>query len=99
MKVGQTSVIYFLSTLLSSAIGFIATIYIARLIGADGYGIYALALAVLAWLRVAGDIGVSTAVTKRMSESEDPNQYFAAGALILAVVFTVTSLVVLLLED
>ncbi len=98
MKVGQTSIIFFLSKLASSVVGFVATIYIARVIGADGYGIYSLALAVLAWMAIAARIGLSSAIIKRLSEAEDPDAYITSGALMIAVVFLVTSVVALVLR-
>ena len=98
MKLGQTSLIYFLSKFGSSILGFVATIYIARIIGADGYGIYSLALAVLAWMAIAGKIGLSSAIIKRVSETDDPGAYVTSGALMIAVVFLVTSAVALVLR-
>ncbi len=98
MKIAQTSLIFFLSKFGSSIVGFVATIYIARIIGADGYGIYSLALAVLAWMAIAARVGLSSAIVKRVSESDDPDAYATSGALMIAVVFLMTSAVALVLR-
>jgi O-antigen/teichoic acid export membrane protein len=87
MKLGQTSVIYFLSRLLAAFLGFIATIYIARLLGADPLGVYYLVLGVVSWLAIAGKIGVSGAISKRVSEGEQQVQYTMAGTSFVTIPF------------
>ncbi len=89
MKLGQTSLIYFLSRLLAAVLGFIATIYIARLLGADPLGIYYLVLGVVSWLAIAGRIGVSGAISKRVSEGEERMQYATAGTSFIAALFII----------
>jgi O-antigen/teichoic acid export membrane protein len=84
MRIGQTSFVHFLSKLLSSALGFVATLYFARVLGAEVLGFYALALTVSKWVKLVGDIGVASAVTKRISEGEEAAKYFTAGGLSLA---------------
>ena len=85
MRVGQTTLILFFGKILSSAIGFFATIYFARLLGAEIWGIYALAIAVVGWLKLGGKMGVGLAVQKRMSEENDPERYFWSGLAIVTV--------------
>lgn len=84
MRIGQTSVIYFLGKITSSLIGFVATIYFARLLGAEIWGIYAVAIAVVGWLKLGGTMGVGVAVQKRMSEGEEPERYFWAAFIMVA---------------
>jgi len=85
MRVGQTSAVTFASKLLSSAAGFAATIYFARILGAGVLGSYYLLLSVVAWLALAGTMGFDNAITKRISEGEAPGAYKTAGAACLAV--------------
>ena len=49
MRLGQTSVIYLVSKLAGSALGFFATIYFTRMLGEEIYGFYAITLALVAW--------------------------------------------------
>lgn len=99
MRVAQTSFIVFVSKLLGSALGFLATLTFARLLGADVIGYYSIALAVIAWIKLGGDLGVSHAVSKRISEAADPDQYYTAGLITIAAFAVVISLVVLILRD
>ncbi len=83
MRPGQTSIVVFLSKLLGSALGFLATIFFARVLGAEILGYYALVMAIVSWLVLAGKVGVTTAMTKRISEDEEPAAYFAAGVVLV----------------
>ncbi|QCC46962.1 flippase [Halobellus limi] len=84
MRIGQTSFVVFASKLLGSALGFVATLYFARTLGAAVLGQYALVLAIVAWLSLAGNLGISGAITKRMTEGTDTPAYATAGALVVA---------------
>lgn len=83
MKLGQTSIVHFLSRLFSAVIGFFATLYVARILGAEPLGIYTLAISLVSWLAIVGKAGVSSAISKRVSEGENPTQYGIAGGLII----------------
>lgn len=91
MKLGQTSIVHFGSRILASALGFVATIYIARLLGADALGIYSLGLAIVSWFGIAGSMGVSAAIRKRVSEGEDSAAFAFAGILLMSALFAMIS--------
>lgn len=99
MRVGQTSFIVFVSKLLGSVLGFVATLTFARILGAETLGYYSIILAVVGWLALVGDLGVSNAVSKRISEATEPDQYFTAGLIIIGGFGIVISLVALALSD
>lgn len=84
MRLGQTSAVFFLSRITASLLGFGATLYFANELGSGPLGVYSLVLGVVAWLRIAGTMGVPQAISKRVSEGEDEGQYVAAGATIIA---------------
>ncbi|QLK27059.1 polysaccharide biosynthesis C-terminal domain-containing protein [Natrinema zhouii] len=79
MKLGQISFINFASQIASSVFGFIATIYLARTLGAGVLGTYFLVVAIVIWAKVVMFGGVQSALTKRLSEGEEPGAYLAAG--------------------
>lgn len=87
MNLGQTSFINFISRFIASIFGFVATIYLARSLGAEPLGIYNLALGIVSWLALIGNIGISGAISKRVSEGEQQEQYAAAGMLFMLVLF------------
>lgn len=95
MRIGQTSFIFFISKILSSALGFVATLVFARIVGAEVLGYYAIILVVSKWLRLGGEIGIASAVNKRMSEGREKSEFFTAGLLLVALFGIVAALGVL----
>lgn len=84
MRLGQISSIHSVSNLFASVLGFGATVYIARVLGAEPLGIYHLFLGLICWLSVVGTVGFSGAISKRISEGEEPVAYAIAGLSIVA---------------
>lgn len=99
MRIGQTSFVVFASKFVGSALGFVATLYFARTLGATVLGHYAIVLAVVAWLALGGQLGISSAVIKRISEGEAPSAHFTAGIFIVATLGLVLSIGVLALGN
>ena len=96
MNIGQTSIVVFLSKLLGAALGFLATLIFARILGAEVIGLYALILTVVGWLTIAGQLGIGGAVKKRISEGEERGAYLTAATLFLLALATVVSVGVVL---
>ena len=62
MRIGQTSLVVFLAKIFTTVFGFVATIFLARILGAEVLGYYAGILAVASWLRLVGQVGVARSV-------------------------------------
>jgi len=88
LKLGRTAALHFLSQVAVSASGFVATFAIARVLGADGVGAYALGMSLVVWFNVPLS-GFQEALKKRVSEGVDRDEYFTSG-----VVLNLTSVVV-----
>jgi O-antigen/teichoic acid export membrane protein len=99
MRIGQTSAIVFVSKLLSSVLGFAATLYFARTLGAEILGYFATTIALVSWLKLTGDIGVSNAVRKRITEGDDISEFAMAGVITIATFTVAISLIVVLFND
>lgn len=99
MRIGQTSFVVFVSKVSANALGFLATVYFARVLGAEVLGYYAVILALVAWLGLAGDIGVSKAMVKRISEGTEQSAYFTAGVVVTFALAAVISIGVLAFHD
>lgn len=98
MRVGQLSAIDFASKVLSSLLGFAATIYFSRVLGPSVLGTYYLIFSVVGWLSLVGRVGVQSALVKRISEDEEPDAYLAAGGLILIGITAVLAVVLVALR-
>lgn len=68
--------------------GFVATIVLTRTLGQERYGAYVVVLSVLAWVAIAGNLGLSPAIKKRMSEADDGN-YVVSGVIVQVVLYTI----------
>lgn len=99
MKLGQTSVLYTAARFISSVTGFVATVFFARELGDTVLGQYALVFAVVTWFGLFSKVGLSKAITKRISEGEEENRYFGAGLLIAGTLVLVGTLAVVLLSE
>jgi len=97
MRYGRTSVVSFLSKLAVSFFGFFGTIVLTRILGREQYGTYVVVLSVLAWVVVAGNMGISGAVKKRVSE-QDGVDYLVPGAVSQLILFAVVSVLLWVLR-
>ncbi|MCU4973001.1 polysaccharide biosynthesis C-terminal domain-containing protein [Halobacteria archaeon AArc-m2/3/4] len=99
MRLGQTSVIYFISKIIGSFLGFLATIYFARVLGEDVLGYYSVVLALVSWFAIAGEVGFSGAITKRVSEGTERDTYISTGAAALGTLLVVVALIVFIFRN
>ena len=98
MRLGQTSAIHFGSQVISSVVGFVATLYIARSLGSATLGTYSLFVAVVIWLKVATGTGLQQAVKKRISERGGGPRDLGAGVVVQIVAFALVALAALALS-
>jgi len=98
MKIGQTSFVVFVSKILGSAIGFLATLYFARKLGAEVIGIFALILTIVRWLMISGQLGIAKALEKRLSEGKQRGEFLSAGILLVLSLTIVISIGIVLAE-
>lgn len=84
MRLGQASVVHFGSRFLASALGFAATVFIARFLGSGTLGTYYLVLSTVSWLGIVVTMGIPESITKRVSESngDDQSAYAIAGVML-----------------
>ncbi|MFB6178666.1 MAG: oligosaccharide flippase family protein [Halorientalis sp.] len=98
MRLGQISFLSFLSQILASVVGFVATVLITQTLGSGVFGTYALIIAVVIWVKTISIMGIKSAVTKRLSEGGDDGEYIAAGGLVLGAILIVISVVLFALR-
>lgn len=98
MRLGRTTLVHFVSQVAVSLAGFVATFAIARLLGADGLGTYAVAVALLFWLNIPTH-AVGKAVNKRISEGEDRGSYLSTGVLLNGTLAAVLGLLIVAFGD
>ena len=91
MRLARTTLVHFGSRVAISVAGFVATLYIAWVLGADVLGRYVILVGFLYWLSVPSQ-AVGNALTKRLSEGERRGELLAAGGLVAGVIVAVVCL-------
>lgn len=98
MRLGRTTTIHFLSQVVVSVSGFVATLIIARLLGSTILGQYSVAVALGFFWLVIPATAIGQAIMKRVSEGEDRESYLSAGLVLNFAVALVLVGVVLFFE-
>lgn len=96
MKLGQTSFISFASQATMSVAGFAANIVIANLLGPKIHGTYFLAVSLIYWLVLVGNMGLHKSIKKRVSEEGSSGRTLAAAVLAQIVLFLFVGACILL---
>lgn len=81
MRLAKKSILYFISDVGTSLIGFLATLYFALRLGPGPLGQYFLVIALLGWLTIPPS-GIARAVNKRVSEGRGDHSVLSAGTLL-----------------
>nr|WP_246308079.1 oligosaccharide flippase family protein [Halobaculum salinum] len=71
--------------------GFLATIVLTRTLGQEQYGAYVVVLSVLAWAAIAGNLGLTAAVRKRVSEATEGN-FVVSGILAQIALYAIVAI-------
>lgn len=98
MRPAKTALVVFGSSQLSTIVGFIATLYIARYFGSATLGMYAVVTALLFWIHVPAS-AVDSALTKRLSEGIDQGAFLSAGFLITTTLAVLVALGMVVSEE
>lgn len=97
MRLARTTFVYFVSKVGASAIGFLATVYFARVLGASTLGVFFVVVALLAWARIPVN-AVNSAITKRVSEEVSDGEFMSAGLLVETGLFAAVAVVFYVFE-
>ena len=99
MRVGQMAGIFFVTKVLASLTGFVAMVYFARILGSSVLGVYFLVLALIGWLVLFNNLGLSRALNKRVSEGIDREQHILAAFTLYGAAFLVNALLLFLFRE
>ncbi len=78
------------STIVTTLIGFLSTIYFAHILGPAPLGVYFLFIAYFGIFNLVGDGGFGGAAVKRISEGKDQDEYFSAFVFIRVVLLALS---------
>ena len=82
--IGRQSAIYFAGTILTAAAGYFFRIYLARTLGPEALGLYALGMTIVGFLSLFTAFGLPTAAARFVSEYLSKREYERLGAFLRA---------------
>lgn len=88
MSHSRTSLFHFGAQVLTSVAGFLTTLIISRLLGAEVLGTFAVITSLVIILVIPSN-AIGGAMSKRISEREAPWEYFTAGIIVIAALLAV----------
>ncbi len=74
-KISRHSTVYFAGSLFTAAAGYLFKIYVARVLGADGLGIYALGMTIVGFLGIFNGLGLPQAATRFVAAYSGTGQW------------------------
>lgn len=99
MKLARSISLIFLSRVITIVLGLAGLTIFARIIPSSHLGTFFLFQSLLGLLTIPADLGVRTAITKRVSEGSDRDTYFTSGLVIKISLILVVSLFVFIFRD
>jgi O-antigen/teichoic acid export membrane protein len=82
-RIGKNTSLLYVSQLISYIFTFFYTIYVARFLGADGYGILSFALAFSGILSILADLGLSTLTVREVSRDKSLTMKYLGNVLVI----------------
>lgn len=98
MDVQRHGTLYLLSSAGITLIGFLATMFYAHWVGQDVLGLYFLFLSCFNIICLFTDFGIGLAGVQRMCEGWEPDQYFTASLVMRMGLFSIISLILVILQ-
>ena len=81
-SIGRQSSVYFAGTIFTTAAGYFFRVYLARTLGAEGLGLYALGMSMVGFLALFGALGLPMAASRFVAEYSAKRDYLHLGRLL-----------------
>jgi O-antigen/teichoic acid export membrane protein len=91
-SIAKNTIVLLISRIILIMLGFFYTLYTARYLGTEGYGVLSFALALGGIFNVVSDLGLSTMATREISRDRQlANKYFMNASILKAVLIILAS--------
>jgi O-antigen/teichoic acid export membrane protein len=95
--IAKNSSVLLISQVLSYILTFFATIYIARYLGTDGFGILSFALAFTGMVSIFADMGLNTLVVREVARNKSSTDQFLTNVLVIKTILAVFTVLIVIL--
>lgn len=96
-RVAKNTGVLFVAQMINYIIGFFYVIYVARYLGAEGFGILSLALAFTGIFSVLADLGLSKLIIREVSRDKSRAGKYLGNSLSMKIILAVLTLTVVML--
>lgn len=97
-RIAKNTVILFSSQIVACILGFFYSIYLARYLGPVGFGILSFATALILIYGVLGDLGLSTLLTRELSQDKSLERKYIGNFIPLKIILSIVSYSLLVLS-
>jgi Membrane protein involved in the export of O-antigen and teichoic acid len=91
-KIAKNTSVYFIANLFYYLFTFFTTMYTARYLGADNYGILSIALVFYGIFAVISDFGISTLTTREVAKNKSVTSKFVGNTLVLKLILAIIAI-------
>src|SRR5579864_9118788 len=81
-SISRQSAVYFAGTIVTAAAGYFFKIYLARVLGAEALGLYALGMSIVGFVGLFNAIGLPAAATRFVAEYQSRGEFSQLGAFL-----------------
>lgn len=99
MKIARSAFVHFLTQIGTAVLGFVGTLYAARILGESILGHYFLFFAVLLIVYQPTSVGIDAATRKRISEGLELSKFFGASLILKMLLFSASAVLILLFSE
>lgn len=90
-RIAKNTALLFIAQVVTYILTFFYTIYIARFLGAEGFGILAFALAFAGIFSIFADLGLNTLIVREVSRNKSHEKKFLGNIVLIKIVFAITT--------
>lgn len=90
--IGKNSAVLFVAQILSYVLAFFYTLYMARYLGADGYGSISLAVSLTGIFGILVDMGLNTLLIREVARDKSKTNKFISNTAIMKVILSLVTL-------
>lgn len=87
--IAKNSAVLLLSQIISYTLTFFSTIYIARYLGTDGFGILSFALAFAGMVSIFADMGLNTLIVREVARNKSSTDKYLTNVLVIKTILAV----------
>ena len=96
-RIAKNTNVLFIATVIGYILGFFTTLYTARYLGAEGFGIISLALSLTSIFGVLTDLGLNNLIVREVARDKSLTNKYVSNTLSIKILFSFLTFVLLIL--